>query len=206
MSIRKHIDLIESELSHEDTLSFDVPLFIRVLEFTRETLKSDEQLHKFVERLLSMKGRVLTMDDYDDIMRGHGSEGGEAQPAAPVEEDAGPQGPEQLIAMLSQKAQEGGDATAKLVDDQEPVALVVAKAKMGTVKFFFKSLDKDRRKTKHFSLNPTMAIDAKRAATTLEMIATRAVGRLRAEGQQAVDESAGRKKLKSWWMKGQAAK
>lgn len=52
-----------------DTITMDIPFLIRMFEIVREEIKSDEDLHKFVERLLAMKDRgVLTMDDYDDVM------------------------------------------------------------------------------------------------------------------------------------------
>lgn len=190
MSLRPYIDLIESQLSHpdaKDALSFDVPFLIRIMEFVRENCKSDEQLHKFVERLLSMKGRTLTMDDYDEVMRGIWDPDSEKSSGG-VEEEVG-FNPASILAGLGEKASENGEAACRLVDDQEPIVLVVAKAKMGMVRFYMKSLDKDRRKTKHFSLNPTMAMDAKRAAGTLEMVASKAAGRVRPEGEQVVDES-----------------
>jgi hypothetical protein len=52
----------------EDVLSFDIPLFIRILELAREDVKEDMELHRITERLLSIRKQgVLTMDDYDFI-------------------------------------------------------------------------------------------------------------------------------------------
>ena len=54
----------------KDTITFDIPLLIRVLEFTREDLKSDTNLHKMVERLLNIRGRgTLTMNEYGKIVK-----------------------------------------------------------------------------------------------------------------------------------------
>ena len=54
----------------KDTITFDIPLLIRVLEFTREDLKSDINLHKMVERLLNIRGRgTLTMNEYGKIVK-----------------------------------------------------------------------------------------------------------------------------------------
>ena len=36
----------------EDIVSMNVPLFIRMLELAREDIKSDEDLHKFVEKVI----------------------------------------------------------------------------------------------------------------------------------------------------------
>src|ERR1017187_594257 len=61
---------INSSLHKADTVAFDVPLFIRLLEMAREEIKSDEPLHVLTEKITAlMKDRpTLTMDDYDDIV------------------------------------------------------------------------------------------------------------------------------------------
>lgn len=53
-----------------DTVTLDVPLFIRALEHAREDLKTDADLHVFVERVIqAAKGKdVLTMDDYAELV------------------------------------------------------------------------------------------------------------------------------------------
>lgn len=53
-----------------DTVTLDVPLFVRVLEHAREDLKTDADLHVFVERVIkASKGvDVLTMADYAEIV------------------------------------------------------------------------------------------------------------------------------------------
>jgi hypothetical protein len=49
----------------KDTITFDIPLLIRVLELTREDIKSDVDLHRVVERLIQIRNKgVLTMADY----------------------------------------------------------------------------------------------------------------------------------------------
>lgn len=54
----------------EDTVSMNIPLLMRMLEFAKEDAKTDVELHDVVEKLtdLSKDGRVLTMDDYDAII------------------------------------------------------------------------------------------------------------------------------------------
>jgi hypothetical protein len=54
-----------SEMDSKDTITMDVPLFIRMLEMAREDIKSDEQLHQVVENVLDLKDRTQTMDDYE---------------------------------------------------------------------------------------------------------------------------------------------
>lgn len=52
----------------KDTVTFDIPLLIRVLELAREDIKSDMDLHRVVERLINIRNKgMLTMDDYDTI-------------------------------------------------------------------------------------------------------------------------------------------
>jgi hypothetical protein len=53
-----------------DTVTVDVPLMIRLLEYAREDAKTDMDLHKVTENLiqLSKEGRTLDMTDYDSIV------------------------------------------------------------------------------------------------------------------------------------------
>jgi predicted GNAT family acetyltransferase len=54
----------------QDILKMNVPLFIRLIEYAREDAETDMDLHDVTERLikLSLKGNLLTMDDYDSIV------------------------------------------------------------------------------------------------------------------------------------------
>jgi hypothetical protein len=57
-----------NESDKKDTIAFDIPLMIRVLELAREDIKSDMDLHRVVERLIDIRNNgVLTMDDYNFI-------------------------------------------------------------------------------------------------------------------------------------------
>ena len=61
-------DHITEETDKKDMVCFDIPLLIRVLEFTREDMKSDIELHNMVERLINMRETYpLTMREYDEI-------------------------------------------------------------------------------------------------------------------------------------------
>jgi len=56
------------EVDKEDTLTFDIPLMIRMLELAREDVKDDMELHRITERLISIRNKgTLTMDDYEFI-------------------------------------------------------------------------------------------------------------------------------------------
>jgi len=52
-----------------DTITVDVPLFIRLLEYAREDAKTDMDLHDLTERIIALaaSNRTLTMADYDRI-------------------------------------------------------------------------------------------------------------------------------------------
>ena len=52
-----------------DTVTFDIPLMIRMFEVVREDIKTDTDLHKLVEKIVAIKDRgTLTMNDYADIV------------------------------------------------------------------------------------------------------------------------------------------
>lgn len=54
-----------------DTITVDVPLFIRLLEYAREDADTDMDLHDVAERAieLSQDGHTLSMDDYSKICK-----------------------------------------------------------------------------------------------------------------------------------------
>lgn len=53
-----------------DTVTMDIPLLTRLLELVREDIKSDEDLHFILTKILEIKNKdVLTMQDYDQITR-----------------------------------------------------------------------------------------------------------------------------------------
>jgi hypothetical protein len=61
-------ELQTEETDKKDIVCFDIPLLIRVLEYTREDVKTDVELHNMVERLINMRETYpLTMKDYDAI-------------------------------------------------------------------------------------------------------------------------------------------
>ncbi len=61
----------ELKTNPEDKIVVDVPLFIRLLEFSREEAKDDQQLHFVTDRLLKLHQQgieTLTMDDYAKVV------------------------------------------------------------------------------------------------------------------------------------------
>jgi hypothetical protein len=70
---------INELVDETDTITMDVPLFIRALEYAKEDAKTDMDLHKLAQKSiqLSKEEDVLTMDDYDFIV-------GESLTEAPV--------------------------------------------------------------------------------------------------------------------------
>jgi hypothetical protein len=66
----KFKEYIVERTDAKDTVTFDIPFLIRVLELTREKIKSDVDLHKMVERLIQIRKKgILTMQDYKLITR-----------------------------------------------------------------------------------------------------------------------------------------
>jgi hypothetical protein len=57
-------------MNPKDTITVDVPLFIRLLEYAREDAKTDMDLHNVADNIidLSEDGEILTMDDYNAIV------------------------------------------------------------------------------------------------------------------------------------------
>lgn len=53
-----------------DTITMDVPLFIRMLEYAKEDAKTDMDLHDATARALNLSKQsdTLTMDNYDSIV------------------------------------------------------------------------------------------------------------------------------------------
>jgi hypothetical protein len=53
-----------------DTITMDVPLFIRMLEYAREDASADVDLHDVAENAVSLNKQqdILSMDDYDALL------------------------------------------------------------------------------------------------------------------------------------------
>ena len=57
-------------MNPRDTITVDVPLFIRLLEYAKEDAQQDVDLHNVAEKIISLStsGKTLTMDDYTLIV------------------------------------------------------------------------------------------------------------------------------------------
>jgi hypothetical protein len=53
-----------------DTTTLDIPLLIRIMEYSKEDAQTDMDLHKVAENIiaLSKEGKTLTMSDYNRIV------------------------------------------------------------------------------------------------------------------------------------------
>lgn len=60
----------EQDGNPTDTVTLDIPLFIRMMEYAREDAKSDMDLHSVTERMIKLasSGETLSMDSYDSIV------------------------------------------------------------------------------------------------------------------------------------------
>ena len=65
-----------AQFNPTDTITVDVPLFIRLLEYAREDAKTDMDLHKITENILALseEGSTLTMDQYNEIVKDEAKE------------------------------------------------------------------------------------------------------------------------------------
>lgn len=62
----------QSENGNVDTITLDVPLFIRMLEYAKEDAKTDMELHVATEKILELlkQNSKLSMGNYDSIVGG----------------------------------------------------------------------------------------------------------------------------------------
>jgi membrane protein required for beta-lactamase induction len=64
---------MDTQFNPSDKITLDVPLFIRLLEYSREDAKTDMDLHNVAEKAIasSETGKTLTMADYDSLVAGN---------------------------------------------------------------------------------------------------------------------------------------
>jgi len=58
----------EEEVAKTDTLTIDIPMFIRLMEYAREDAKTDMDLHNVTTNLLKIKDKIISMADYDQVV------------------------------------------------------------------------------------------------------------------------------------------
>lgn len=105
-----------------DTVSMDVPLLLRVLEYAREDAQEDMDLHDVAERMIAMsKDGPLSMDDYDSIvgdvksLPAPGEEPVEEGYYAPGPETMpGAVGPQETTTVSFNQSKQMGDATLNI--------------------------------------------------------------------------------------------
>lgn len=66
----KHmVGSMEEEIDTIDTVTMDVPLLLRIMEYAREDAKTDQDLHHVAEKMVRLsKNKSLSMNDYDSIV------------------------------------------------------------------------------------------------------------------------------------------
>ena len=64
------LSLADEERNPTDTITMDVPLFIRILEYSKEDAEEDMDLHDVAERAVEMskEKEVLSMEHYDELI------------------------------------------------------------------------------------------------------------------------------------------
>jgi hypothetical protein len=67
---------MDANFNPTDSITVDVPLFIRLLEYAREDAKTDMDLHNVAEKALALSttGETLTMAQYDEIVKNEAKE------------------------------------------------------------------------------------------------------------------------------------
>jgi len=72
--MRKLMEAVESAQTANpiDTVTVDIPLLIRLLEFSREDAQTDMDLHQLANNLINLSpdGNTLTMADYEELVTG----------------------------------------------------------------------------------------------------------------------------------------
>jgi hypothetical protein len=72
--MRQHIDAIKKLFEADqpnkgpDRVEMTIPLFLRCLEWARESSPTDVDLHKFVENLIALN-KFLGIEDYDELLK-----------------------------------------------------------------------------------------------------------------------------------------
>ena len=69
-AIRKALMGPTTKENPTDTALLDIPLLIRIMEYAKEDAQTDMDLHKVAKNIieLSKQGKILTMDDYSNIV------------------------------------------------------------------------------------------------------------------------------------------
>lgn len=72
--MRKLIEAVEmaQTANPRDEVTLDIPLLIRLLEYSREDAKTDMDLHSLADNMINLSpdGATLTMADYEELVMG----------------------------------------------------------------------------------------------------------------------------------------
>lgn len=62
--------LTEADNGEEDVVTLNVPLLLRIMEWSREEVDNDKDLHIAIENMVALMDETdyLTMDEYEDIV------------------------------------------------------------------------------------------------------------------------------------------
>ena len=71
----------ESKPNPTDRVTMDVPLLLRIMEYSKEDAQSDMDLHHVVEKLVSLSssGQPLSMDHYEQVVGSVSEQGAPAE-------------------------------------------------------------------------------------------------------------------------------
>ena len=69
VTLKKDIPVEEVESNEVDTVTFDIPLLLRMMEYAREDAQTDMDLHTVAEKAIELNKskEVLSMEDYNEI-------------------------------------------------------------------------------------------------------------------------------------------
>ncbi len=92
--LEAEVKKLEKPADAIDTVTVDVPLLLRLLEYAKEDAKTDMDLHNVTEKLVSLskENEILSMDHYDAVVQS-------ADSTEPKEPFSGDQQYESLVAI-----------------------------------------------------------------------------------------------------------
>ena len=72
VAVAKELVSSKKMVAEANVVTLDVPLLIRVMEYSKEDAKTDMDLHVAATKMIELSdgGTTLTMDDYDEIVGG----------------------------------------------------------------------------------------------------------------------------------------
>lgn len=66
--IKEEIKKVTLQENEEDIISMNVPLLLRLMEYSKEDAKTDMDLHNVVEKCTKLQGKTLTMNNYNYLI------------------------------------------------------------------------------------------------------------------------------------------